>query len=453
MKRWSIKSKITLCYTMIMLLIVIISFGIIIVIADVTIQRNYKIQLQNVVESNVREVEYDEDDGLEFDEDFVLYQYGVFVHAYDASGNLLLGQNNGITNKQLPFSEEGIYEATVEGQGYYIYDRPVYIQDYGRLWLRGVMAKDEMGQVGAIHTVIKVSFVLLPALVVLAAVSGYLLTKHSFKPVENIINSAEQITEGKDLSRRIGLGEGKDEIYRLANSFDQMFQRLEESFEAEKQFTSDASHELRTPIAVILAQCDYVLEEGASLEEYQEAMEVIERQSYKMSRLINQLLDFTRLERRTQGIQKEPINLSSLVSTICEEQSELRVNDITILSDIEPEARVEGEPMLLTRLLTNLISNAYQYGKEGGHTWVKVWTDTYHVYISVKDDGIGIAEEVQDKVWKRFYRVDSARTSTDNHSSGLGLAMVKQIVLLHHGEVQLRSQLGIGSEFIVRLPK
>lgn len=452
MKRLSIKSKITLYFTSGMILIVILAFSAILLVSGITIERNYKRQLQDVVESNIGEIEY-ENGRLDFDEDFVPYKYGIFVFVYDENGNMISGEEHDINTEGIPLQERGIYEIELENQYYYAYDVLVSIKDYGNLWLRGIAPKEEMHQSGAIDTIIKISFFTLPVLTILAAVIGYSLTKHSFKPIEKMINSVERIAEGKDLSQRLEMEQSNDEIYRLANSFDKMFERLEDAFEAEKKFTSDASHELRTPTAVILAQCEYVLDGEKTNDEYKEALEVIERQGFKMSKLIAQLLAFTRLDQQTQAIHKETINLSELVVNICEEQAYLQIKDITIKSNIQPNIYAYVDQTLMSRLVINLITNAYQYGKENGHIFITLNEKMDSIYLTVTDDGMGIKQEDINKIWGRFYRVDESRNQGGSYSMGLGLSMVKQIAALHGGRVEVKSTFGKGSEFELILKK
>ena len=164
--------------------------------------------------------------------------------------------------------------------------------------------------------------------------------------------------------------------------------RLERSFEAERQFTFDASHELRTPVAVILAGLDH----GQPTEEdYRQSVDVIRRQGQQMSRLIGQLLHITRLEQGTQKLQMETADLSQLVEVLCEEQAHLAPEGTTLAVHTQPDLLVNGDVTLLSRLLTNLISNAYRYGKPNGHVWVDLRREGQWAVLSVRDDGSGIA--------------------------------------------------------------
>ena len=160
----------------------------------------------------------------------------------------------------------------------------------------------------------------MPAFILIATIGGYWIAKKAFKPLEDIISTADSINEASDLSARINVPSGSNEFTRLANTFDQMFTRLEQSFEAEKQFTSDASHELRTPISVIKGACEYALKYDETPEEREETISMINRQAAKMSGLVSQLLSMTRLEQGTEKANFENINLTELVKSVCTEQ-------------------------------------------------------------------------------------------------------------------------------------
>lgn len=230
-----------------------------------------------------------------------------------------------------------------------------------------------------------------------------------------------------------------------------MFDRLDEAFEAERQFTSDASHELRTPVSVIRAQCEYTLERDRSPEEYREALEVISRQSRRMTRLVEDMLSFTRLERRAGGLRgRSRSTCRALVRSACEDLALIREKSITLTCEAADGVVVEGDRALLGRLLTNLVGNAYRYGRENGYIRVKVERADGCVLLSVEDNGVGIAPEQQEKVFNRFYQADAARSG---EGTGLGLAMAREIARLHGGDIRVTSEPGKGSIFVFRMPE
>ena len=295
------------------------------------------------------------------------------------------------------------------------------------------------------RSVIRMAFIALPLLMLLAIAGSWFIAHRSLSPVRKITESAHEISTGDDLSRRIELGPGRDEIHTLADTFNDMFARLERSFIAERQFTSDASHELRTPTAVILAECGMAKKLPDDPAELRQSLDVVERQARKMSSLVSRLLTFTRLEQGTQRLKMEELDLSELTLAVCGEQRTIE-SDKQIAADVEPDVIVRGDAELLAILIQNLMSNARKYGKENGHVWVELKTENGKARLTVRDDGVGISAEQLPRIWDRFYQADASRTNRDG-SLGLGLAMVKEIARLHSGEVTAESTPGEGSTF------
>ncbi len=297
-----------------------------------------------------------------------------------------------------------------------------------------------------------VIIVALPLLTLLAALGGWFMAGRALSPIRKITASAREITGGEDLSRRVDIGPGKDEVHELADTFNGMLDRLETSFKAERQFTSDASHELRTPTAVILAECDLAEKTAASPEDFCQSLEVIQRQGKKMSDLIGTLLAYTRREQGQERADLENADISAITEAVCQEQS--RVNDgrdIVLIPDIRQGVTAMADINLIASLIQNLVSNAYKYGRSGGHIWVTLSQEEDRLRLSVRDDGAGIPKDCQELVFDRFYQVDAARTNADG-SLGLGLAMARQIARLHGGAITLQSEPGQGSEFIFTMP-
>ncbi len=280
-----------------------------------------------------------------------------------------------------------------------------------------------------------------------AIIGGFFIAKRVLSPIKQISDAAAKIRQGDDLKRRIEIGEGKDEIHQLADQFNGMFSRLEESFKAQQQFVSDASHELRTPVAVILAQCELSEQKSGGKND---DIKTIERQGKKMNRLINDMLSITRMELNPQRYSFEKLNLSELCETLCFDMSLIKDKDITLEAEIEGNIFINANSELISRLISNLINNAYRYGNQGGHIWVKLESKEGIAALSVKDDGIGISREEQQNIFRRFYQVDSSRS---NGGTGLGLAMANEIAQFHDGEISVDSVLGQGSTFIFTIKK
>lgn len=467
MKNLSIRVKITLWFTIALILVVSLTYVVILSVSNQVFQKTIRDNLIETVENNIDEVEYfsnitEEDlkdnvdhfiaygNGfLEIDDDFLDAVNQVYTALYDSALSLLYGENPiAKSTASVNLKNSVIQTITVNGVTYYIFDRSLTQEGLEGLWLRGVVAetqgKEEMS------SILRLSLILLPILVLYAIIGGYLIAGRTLKPIKQILETASQIGKGDDLKKRIKIGEGKDELHQLADSFNEMFARLERSFEKEQQFTSDASHELRTPMTVIMAQCEYSLEKKRTPEEYETALTVIQRQGRKMSVLINDMLDFTRLYMKTDRYPFESFDLSESVHSLCSDMALIREKNIDLsYKNVEKGIIYTGNKALLVRALTNLISNAFRYGKENGHIIVSLHKTDESVIISVQDDGLGIAKDEQEMVFGRFYQGDNSRSGI---GTGLGLSMADEIVRFHGGKILLESEKDQGSIFTIVLP-
>jgi len=283
---------------------------------------------------------------------------------------------------------------------------------------------------------------------VIAIAGGVLIARRALKPLRAMALTAAQISGGDDLKKRMPDG-GSDELAQLAGAFNGMMQRLDDAFEAERQFASDASHELRTPMAVIMAQCEDALSGEKTGADYREALSVIHRQGRRMNRMISGMLELVRMERKTDRYAREPFNLSALTESVCEDMALICEKNIALTTDVEPDISITGDQTLITRLLGNLIGNAYRYGRENGHIIVTLHRAGSAIELTVSDDGIGIAPDQQKKIFRRLYQGASERSGD---GAGLGLAMARQIARLHGGELTVVSEEGKGSAFTARFP-
>ena len=442
----TIKLKITLWFTIFMIILSAVIFAFIAFYSSSTSVHELRGKLMGLVEKNTKEIEYD-DGELEIDDDFVSYKNGIFCFVFSEEGERISGAAPAAALEKGPFQDGVIRSVRAGAEPYLIYDRLVPLSKRKRVWLRGAVL--ERG--GAVDTaaIYRAALIAVPLLIVLAAAGGYLIAGRSLRPIKEIGRTAEGIRESGDLSRRIRVDSSGDELHRLAEIFNGMFDRLETNFEAQRHFTADASHELRTPVSTILAQCEYALENVSEREELYQLIGAIQEQGYRISHLIDSLLSFTRMEQRTESYTFEDIDLSALVIKVCREQGSSGEKGITLSESVEPGIRMEADGALMARLLENLIRNAYRYGREKGRIRVALEKDGGKIRLSVADDGIGIAAEELPKIWNRFYRVERSRSSAMGKGLGLGLAMVKQIVELHGGRIEVKSEPQRGTVFTV----
>lgn len=448
MKKVSITLRITLWYSLLMLLLVLLMLGFMLSISDSIIQSNAESRLDAMVKSNADEVEYD-DGELEIDKDFEFYSNGVSSLVYTDDLTLVEGRLPDGFPPDTPFIDGEPRLITAGGERFLVHDRMVTSKKYPAIWVRGVLPLDAVS--GITDALYQITLFASPLLVVLAAVGGYLITKRAFRPVRMMNLTVASITEGKDLSRRVEIEEGQDEIHALANNFNGMLQRLESAFEAEKQFVSDVSHELRTPVSVIMAQCEYALGQASPDGEARESLEVVQRQAERMHRLITHLLMITRLEQGQLSIALQDTDLSALLESLGEEAAIWAPEHITLKHDIPAGIRAAADASLLARVYQNLMQNAVKYA--ASTVSVALRAEEGMIRLTVADDGIGIAPAEQEKIWRRFYQVNPSRTANATESMGLGLFIVKQIALLHQGGVTLQSKPGEGSTFSFVFPQ
>ena len=224
-------------------------------------------------------------------------------------------------------------------------------------------------------------------------------------------------------------------------------------FAGSSSAASSGGSELRTPVTVILSQCDYLLEDRELSEEERSAVEAIRRKARSMSKMISQLLFLSRADQGRQAVHKELLDLSLITEMAAEEQEAMAAEkNISIVRDIEEGIEGYVDETLFIRLWMNLIGNAISYGKEGGWLKVSLKKEKNTVFGAVEDNGIGISQEQLPHIWERFYQADTSRTGKENAGSGLGLPMVKWIVETHGGKISVRSTPGAGSRFAFYLP-
>ena len=441
-KRLSIKTRVTLWYTTLLAVLVGLVAAAVLVMSDSMEEMQAKKILENAVNHAADLLVYDGTD-VTFLEPVDTYEGGIYLLFYDEKYQFLDGSwprkfPNGID------AANHAFQAVRQGNTtYYVYDHLLEFES-GGVWIRGIY--EAIGTQFILDSVVRVILIVLPTLVVLAALGGWLITRNAFRVVDELRQQADSISGGQDLSRRIPVNGERDELYHLAGTLNRMFDRLEDSFQAEQQFISDVSHELRTPTAVILAECQYAL--GAEQAEQTAALEVIQRQGKRMSRMTEEMLTLSRMEQGQTQLAREETDLTELVEVICEDQQELLPEHLTLRWELEPVTEEVHQDMMI-RLVINLLNNAVRYAKSEILVTLTCHHDT--VTLTVADDGVGIEPEHQKRIFQRFYQVDGARARKSG-GLGLGLAMCDQIIRQHGGRISVESTPGEGSRFFVTFP-
>ena len=268
------------------------------------------------------------------------------------------------------------------------------------------------------------------------------------RPVQRISDTASAIKEG-NLSARTGLS-GDDQLGQLGQRFDEMADAIERDRDLERQLIGDVAHELRTPLMAIQATVE-AIQDGV-FEADEEHLNTISFETRRLGRLVEALLHLNRLENGTTEVKRDLVNLSSVVGGLSTTHEALiESSGIMFFTDVAPNVMIVGEQDLISQAVANLLSNAVRYTPENGMVTVELTRENGYAKISVRDTGVGISDEDMKKVFSRFWRADVARQSVDG-GLGIGLALVKEVVDQHFGDVSVSSTLGEGSTFVMRIP-
>ena len=379
-------------------------------------------------------------------DEFENFNDGIYYIKYNENNEIIAGKIPKDFDLTLAFSIEDINTYQIENKKFLYYD--TRLKNTGD-WIRGIYPLSRFqNDISKMWDIL--FYYIAPLFIAFVAFVGYKIVKNAFKPVKKISETALEIKKSKNFSRRIELDNSEDEIHKMASAFNEMLDTVEETFIHEKQFSSDVSHELRTPITVILAQSDYALDYVDTLDEAMESFEVINRQAKKMTSLINQIMELSKLERQNE-IEKERINFSNIILQLLEDYRTLLENsNIELITNIEKDLRIYGNKLMVERLFINLFINAIKFTK----TTINVSLNRINkeIILQIKDDGVGIAKGEQKYIWDRFFQINNSRNKDKNRGSGLGLSMVNKIAQLHSATIEVESEIGKGACFIVRFP-
>ena len=297
------------------------------------------------------------------------------------------------------------------------------------------------------------AWLILAGSVVLAAglVGGWWMSSKAIRPIAVMTATADAISF-RNLSKRIDVRETDTELGELATVLNRTFDRLQAAFEQQSRFTADASHELRTPLSVILTNTELALSRQRSPEEYRTSLETCRRASQRMKSLIECLLALARFDSGNSALDPRELDLEPVAQDCIDLLQPLAAErNISISRETTP-TMVRGDRDRISQVLTNLLSNAIRYNRDGGEVRLGLAAENGHAIITVTDTGIGISSEELPHIFDRFYRVDKSRSRADG-GSGLGLAICKTIVDAHGGTITARSEPQQGTTVEVRLPR
>jgi len=288
--------------------------------------------------------------------------------------------------------------------------------------------------------------------IIISAGAGYYMAKRALEPIHEITNTARGVAAG-DLTRRLKSKSLDKEIQVLVRVLNKMFADLEASFQAQKRFTADASHELRLPLTILKGEIEVALRHPRTEDEYQQILRQQLGTIDRIQRIVNDLLTLARADAGQLEIVQTPVDLSLLLQEVGQQHLILFDSQhVNLDMQIEEGLEIMGEASQIERTVMNLLSNAFKHAPEHSSIHLTAQARDGAAIICIRDEGPGIAGEQQQRLFDRFYRADDARCRKEGEGAGLGLAICKRIVDAHHGEIRVDSQAGKGAAFYVRLP-
>ncbi|MCX5656644.1 MAG: heavy metal sensor histidine kinase [Candidatus Omnitrophica bacterium] len=301
----------------------------------------------------------------------------------------------------------------------------------------------------ALNTLRARLFLFLPLIVFLTGIAGMFLAKLTLKPVDNMIETVRQIT-ADNLQLRIDIPDTKDEIKKLAETFNDMLNRLNKSFSSQQLFIQDVSHELKTPLTTLKGEIEIALKRIRSVQEYDSILHSSLEDINRINRLVEDLLVLTRFDNREVPLETKSLDLSILIERVVDDIKILaEQKNIKIFFSEQDGVVLDVDENKIRRVFLNILDNAIKYTPQNGKVTLSLEKENNLARIQISDTGIGIPEDELPHIFDRFYRVDKSRSS---YGSGLGLSIAKSIVETHRGSIDVESRSGQGTTFTISLP-
>lgn len=422
LKNLSIVNRITFWYTLFFSILTLsVLFGIYMIYSNLLTS-----QEKSVLSLVVKDALEDYEAG----EVFESFDDGVYLSLYKVDGTFIQGTTQ-IEISENSFKDGRITEIETD-TGIYLY-KDIY-SEKNKEWIRGVMSVTTTTTF--IQSLLKDIIFILPIILFIILITGYFIVRKALNPVKNMVKTTKEIEKSLDLSKRIDLHANDDELSYLAKSFNTMMDRVENSYSREKEFTANVSHEMRTPLAVMLSESQVGLEESNDENSIKHFIK-IERQARQLNSLVTQLLELTRLD-SWDKIELEYYNISDLIETLMSD-FEILTNSkqIRLSTKIQKNIYHKGNQLLIKRVITNLMSNAIKFTNSFIH--FSLIEKNGEIEICIANDGEKIQDEHLSKIFDRLYQIESSRNKEKTQGNGLGLSFVKRIVELHKGKIEVIS--------------
>jgi len=459
-----IKWKLTLWYSLILASILILFSGGVYIYFKNSLQKSIDAKLKSI--ADVLSTAIVETHGASVFSNFERYlenvlgkkPKGKFIQIMDSAGRIGAKMSD-IDAETLPTPFSSIERAL---KGEIVYET---IETYSRQTIRAIILpivdREKITSIVQVGTSLEdfdetmkrlliIFLISIPTSIAITTVSGFFLARKALKPVDKIRRAAIKISSS-NLDERIDIGEKRDELGRLATTFNEMIDRLRDSFQRINQFSIDVSHELKTPLTILKGETEVTLRKDRDIEDYKRLLKSNLEEIDRMTKIIDDLLLLSKADSKDILIKTEDIALKDLIIDVCMNMQIFAKNKGVelVLGDID-EVILKGDELKLRRMLCNIIENGIKYTSQGGKVEVYSSTNNGYINIHIKDNGIGIPENDIKFIFDRFYRGDKSRRRESG--SGLGLSISKWIAEAHRGTIEVTSAPAQGSLFSVRLP-
>lgn len=302
-----------------------------------------------------------------------------------------------------------------------------------------------------LETLRHILLITFPAILIILFFVARFIAGRSIRPINDIIDTSSKITRD-NLTERILMPHNKDELYILSNTINQLLDRIEKAIEREKSFTSYASHEFRTPLAVLKGTLEVLIRKPRQQEEYEEKVKYCIREIDRLNHLVDELLILTRFENQRQSLNREDISIKDIVEDALKYLSgNIQEKNITVKTNILPDnIHYSTDVYLFSTIISNILSNAIKYSHQNGEVNICVYKSDFIIYCEIKDTGVGISEKDRGKIFDKFYR---STEHSDIKGFGLGLPIVKRFCTLLNIHIEMLSKENIGTTVKLQIPQ
>lgn len=302
-----------------------------------------------------------------------------------------------------------------------------------------------------LETLRHIMLITFPVILIILFFVARFIAGRSIKPINDIIDTSNKITRD-NLTERIPLPHNKDELYILSDTINQLLDRIEKTIEREKSFTSYASHEFRTPLAVLKGTLEVLIRKPRQQEEYEEKVKYCVREIDRLNHLVDELLILTRFENQKQSLNLEDASIKNIIEDTLKYLSKnIQEKNIRIKTNIPfDDVYFKTDIYLFSTIISNILSNAIKYSNQDGEIQVNVHKENNLIYCEIKDNGVGISEKDMEKIFDKFYR---STDHSDIKGFGLGLPIVKRFCSLLNIRIDISSKEGVGTTFKLQIPQ